>query len=151
MRNPIHLKLVDHGSFAFVLLRHEETCIAHFSRFNRYRKSAFDRLPLYIIERFNSLIDDICAEGEGSNAADIPTGIADGHTLSALFSDLLNGETAKYLSLGKTSLSQYADENDEKIGEILNDLEICFRHINDTVTDAGSPTGRIALTGGVAI
>ena len=114
-------------------------------------KAAFDRLPLFIIERFNSLIDDICAEGEGSLAADIPTGIADGHTLSTLFSDLLNGETAKYLSLGKTSLSQYADENDEKIGEILNDLEICFMHINDTVTDAGSPTGRIALTGGVAI
>lgn len=114
-------------------------------------KAAFDRLPLFIIERFNSLIDDVGTEGDGSLAADIPTGISEGHTLAALFADVLSGEMAKYLSLGEKSVREYADGNDEKIGEILSDLEICFRHITDTVVDCGAPSGRDAVTGGVAV
>lgn len=114
-------------------------------------KAAFDRLPLFIIERFNSLIDDVCAEGDGSLAADIPTGLADEHTLYNLFSDVQSGEMAKYLALGGISLQDYADITDEKIAKILADLEVCFRHITDTVIDAGAPAGRDSLTGGIAV
>ena len=114
-------------------------------------KAAFDRLPLFIIERFNSLLDDIRAEGEGSLASDIPTGIEEGHTLDELFADILNGRLAGYLSLGEGSLAEYADGCDEKFEKILCDLEICFRHITDTVVEGDSPSGRDPLTGGVAV
>ena len=114
-------------------------------------KAAFDRLPLFIIERFNSLIEDICSEGEGSLAADIPTGISDSHTLSDLFADILNGNMAGYLTLGEESLSEYRESNDERIAGILSDLEVCLRHITDTVVDAGAPTDRDSATGEVTV
>ena len=57
-------------------------------------KAAFDRLPLYIIQRFNSLLDDISADDDQSLAAEIPTGIKESHSLKALFEDLLSGELA---------------------------------------------------------
>lgn len=66
-------------------------------------KAAFDKLPLLIIEKYNNLIDDVHALGDGSLASDIPTGIKDGHTLGALFEDLASGELATYFNfLGKS-------------------------------------------------
>ncbi len=67
-------------------------------------KAAFDRLALFIIERFNSLIDDIEGVGEGSLADSILTEIEDGHTLATLFSDIRNGNFASYLNVGGVSL-----------------------------------------------
>ena len=67
-------------------------------------KSAFDRLPLLLAERYNSLLDDAEALGEGSLAASIPTGIAEEHTLADLFSDVKNGNLASYLTVGEESL-----------------------------------------------
>ena len=67
-------------------------------------KSAFDRLPMLIAKRYNSLLEDAEALGEGSLAASIPTGIAEGHTLSNLFSDLENGNLASYIKVGDESL-----------------------------------------------
>lgn len=69
-------------------------------------KEAFDRLPLYIADRYNELISDIVNFGSDSLAASIPTGIKDGHTLHALFEDLETGEFATYFNfLGKSLLS----------------------------------------------
>ncbi len=68
-------------------------------------KAAFDRLPLYIIERYNRLIDDIEAVGEESLAAVMKTGIRDGHTLNDLYTDITNGNMASYLTVGGESLS----------------------------------------------
>ncbi len=62
-------------------------------------KAAFDRLPLFIIERLNRLIDDIGRLGEGSMADEVPTGISDGHTLGALFGDITSGRFANYLTV----------------------------------------------------
>ena len=62
-------------------------------------KAAFDRLPLYIIEAFNRLIDDIVNEGDDSLAASIPTGISEGHTLYTLFRDIKNGSFASYITI----------------------------------------------------
>ena len=67
-------------------------------------KSAFDRLPLLLAERYNSLLEDAEALGEGSLAASIPTGIAEEHTLADLFSDVKNGNLASYLTVGEESL-----------------------------------------------
>ena len=67
-------------------------------------KAVFDALPLFIIERLNALIDDICTEGDGSVSESIPTGIRDGHSLAELFADIKNGNLASYLSTGSCSL-----------------------------------------------
>lgn len=63
-------------------------------------KAAFDRLPLYIIDAFNRLVEDIECDGENSLAASIPTGIEDGHTLYNIFQDIKNGSFASYIRIG---------------------------------------------------
>ncbi len=69
-------------------------------------KEAFDKLPLYIVERYNELLSDVTDLGENSLAAAIPTGIKDGHTLHTLFEDVRTGELATYFSFfGKSLLA----------------------------------------------
>lgn len=68
-------------------------------------KAAFDRLPKIIIERFNALLDDLAAAPDESVAGEIKTGIREGHTLRALFSDIENGNLAAYLAVGDSSLA----------------------------------------------
>lgn len=71
-------------------------------------KEAFDKLPLFLVERFNRLIDDIGAQGTDSLSGALVTGIRVGHTLSDLFTDITDGDFASYLSLGDESvLSAY--------------------------------------------
>lgn len=65
---------------------------------------AFDRLPILLAERYNSLLEDAEALGEGSLAASIPTGISEEHTLANLFSDVKNGNLASHLTVGEESL-----------------------------------------------
>ena len=112
-------------------------------------KAAFDRLPLFIIERFNMLLDDISSQDEGSLAAEIPTGIADGHTLSHLFTDIENGELANYLNLGDVTLSEFITALTEKNKTFEEKLAFCFLHIADPVIDADTPASRISETGEV--
>ena len=69
-------------------------------------KEAFDKLPLYIVEEYNKLLDDVAGFGEGTLADAIPTGIKDEHTLYHLFEDVRTGELATYFGiLGKSLLS----------------------------------------------
>ena len=69
-------------------------------------KAAFDKLPLYLVERFNALISDVEALGDNSLAAAIPTGIKEDHSLHTLFEDIRTGELAAYFGiLGKSLLS----------------------------------------------
>ena len=58
----------------------------------------------HIFHSANLLLEDAEALGEGSLAASIPTGIAEGHTLRDLFSDLENGNLATHLKVGDESL-----------------------------------------------
>ena len=81
-------------------------------------KEAFDKLPLYIIERLNSLIDDIGSLGESSLAGGIPTGIYDGHTLSRLFEDMTNGDAAGYIKVYGMTVAECIAEIREEIAEI---------------------------------
>ncbi len=59
-------------------------------------KEAFDKLPLFIIEKFNSLLDDISRTENGITDS-INTGIYEMHTLSSLFKDITNGNFSAYL------------------------------------------------------
>ena len=76
-------------------------------------KERFDRLPRYIAARLNAVIAALNADpadGDGAIAGMILTGLFpgenDGHTLSDLFADILNGDLAGYLSVGNGSLSE---------------------------------------------
>lgn len=85
-------------------------------------KEAFDRLPLYIVERFNSLIDDLTATGEDSLAAAMPTGYVDGHTLADLLKDIKNGNFAAYLLVGEKSLAMRLAELEARLDELEADV-----------------------------
>ena len=78
-------------------------------------KGAFDRLPLFIIERFNLLLEDIASFGAGSLSSSIPTGIREGHTLKDLFEDILGGEAASYIKVGGVSLAEKLSEIEERL------------------------------------
>lgn len=67
-------------------------------------KSAFDRLPLHVIDRFNLLLEDIKAVGEDSLASEIKTGLGDGHSLTDLFSEIGNGDILARIPVGDTNL-----------------------------------------------
>lgn len=76
-------------------------------------KERFDRLPRYIAARLNAVIAALNADpsdDDGAIAGMILTGLFpgenDGHTLADLFSDILNGDLAGYLSVGNGSLSE---------------------------------------------
>lgn len=81
-------------------------------------RAAFDRLPLYIIERFNRLIEDIEAVGDGSLAASVRTGITERHTLTDLFDDIVNGKLAGYLKVGDSSLEYTLAQIQMKLNEL---------------------------------
>lgn len=76
-------------------------------------KAAFDKLPLFIIERFNSLFEDIFEDG--GIAEDIPTGIDAGHTLKELFSDITSGLFATYLTVGGLTLGERLARIEERL------------------------------------
>lgn len=114
-------------------------------------KAAFDRLPLFIIERFNMLLDDISSDDEDSLSAEIPTGIKEGHTLKQLFYDVENGELAKYLMLGDSSLFAYREAVAERLASADEKIAVCFLHIADKILDASDPASRNAFTGEVEI
>ena len=86
-------------------------------------KSAFDRLSLFIIERFNSLIADVEAIGEESLAGSMPTGISHGHTLYQLFSDIASGALAGYLNVGGSTLAARLAAIDTEIAELKSRRE----------------------------
>ena len=81
-------------------------------------KAIFDALPLFIIERFNSLLDDLASVGADSASASIPTGIKEGHTLAALFADVKNGNLASYLSVGGSSLLTAITDMSERLDRL---------------------------------
>ena len=85
-------------------------------------KEAFDRLPMLLVARFNSLLEDIGGTGAGSLADSVPTGIESGHTLSSLFEDVQSGTLATYLQVGEQSLFAHLTE---------------IRHALDNLTDSG--------------
>ena len=70
-------------------------------------KEAFDKLPLFIIERLNMLIDDINGESGESISTVIKTGIYEGHTLDQMFVDMVSGGMANYFTVFGQSLTTF--------------------------------------------
>ena len=79
-------------------------------------KAAFDALPVFIIERFNRLVNDITARADVSISADMRTEIPEAPKLSDVFEDIKDGQLASYLMVGDDSLATHI----AKIWELLN-------------------------------
>ena len=87
-------------------------------------KAAFDRLPLYLVTRYNELIESIEIEGDGSVAESIKTGIDADHTLETLFRDIENGNLATYLICNESTLAREIFEIKSRLSEIEAVLNI---------------------------
>ena len=105
-------------------------------------KEAFDRLPLYIIGKFNTLLDDIASAEEDSISAAIPTGIAEGHTLRTLFLDITNGKFAEYIAIGEETLKTYKERLDEWMEQINGFVNEFKLHLEDEIISGGAPNER---------
>ena len=70
-------------------------------------KEAFDSLPLFLVEKYNELIADICGEEGGSITDAIKTCITETHTLAELFLDIVNGNFITYLSAPSGTVAEY--------------------------------------------
>ena len=87
-------------------------------------KQAFDRLPLYIISRFNELIDDIARVGGDGLSAAIPTGIKEAHTLSDMTGDIKSGAFASYLNVLGLPLTEVISALRESLAALEESSEI---------------------------
>ena len=94
-------------------------------------KEAFDRLPIYIISRFNELIDDLTREGEEGVLGSIPSGIEENHTLSDLLSDIVSGNFASYLTVLGGSLT-------DQLGGIKEELEVLRTTYGGSINDVNA-------------
>ena len=87
-------------------------------------KAAFDKLPLFIIEKLNLLIEDLVSSGNGSAVGGFATGIKDGHTLADLFSDVRSGHFAEYLTVNGDALTLRLLKLENDIRELKNVLGV---------------------------
>ncbi len=85
-------------------------------------KAAFDRLPLYIIEKYNLLIDDILGESNESISDAIKTNFTPTHTLANMLSDIPSGDFAYYLRVGDGYLNSVISELKEKLDAVIAHL-----------------------------
>ena len=110
-------------------------------------KEAFDRLPLLIIKRLNSLIDDINDEENGITL-NIPTGIKADHTLRDLFEDILTGEIGNYLAVHGNSLAGYLSRLREELDTVEKSMGSAFTGEVVYEIDGGRPQELGDTTGG---
>ena len=83
-------------------------------------KAAFDKLPLLIIERLNSLIDEI-ESGEVCGA--IPTGIDGASTLAELFTAFTSGTLASVIAHRDTTLTAYLEALRADVDRLVKKVE----------------------------
>lgn len=82
-------------------------------------KAAFDALPLLILERLNSLIEDVSAEGEDSIAAAIPTGIAEGQSLLELMGKFTDGSLPSLIAYSGDTLDGFLTKLRSELDELI--------------------------------
>ena len=87
-------------------------------------KEAFDSLPLFLVEKYNELIEDICGENGGTITDAVKTGITDTHTLSEFFLDITNGNLITYLAAPNGTVAQYLINLRSDIDKIAEKLKI---------------------------
>ena len=86
-------------------------------------KAAFDALPLFILEKLNRLIDDICTDPELSISGELRTGIEEAPRLCNIFEHITSGMLASYLAVGDETLATQIAKIKDDIEAIKNDLE----------------------------
>ncbi len=91
-------------------------------------KAAFDKLPLYIIERFNELIDDIRGEEGGDITDSFKTGINATKTLREFFDDLVSGAICDYFGAPVGTLREY-------LTSLRHDVDAIIAHLGITVEE----------------
>ena len=106
-------------------------------------KAAFDRLPLFIVERFNRLVDAIKGESDDSITEYIPTGITEGHTLNDMLCDIKNGGFASYLDVYGETLLEKIERIEREISTLKSDLFGGYYTADFPVYDCGSPAQRM--------
>ncbi len=116
-------------------------------------KEAFDKLPLYIIEKFNALLEDISAHGDGSLADEIPTGIREEHSLYNFFCDIVSGAAAGYIKVIDMPLAEaIADLRREiarcpgiyiELGEDIESMNTRIDGIDERLTDSEDTYDRL--------
>jgi hypothetical protein len=63
-----------------------------------------------LIQRFNSLLDDIYADKDASLLSVLKTGLTDEHTVADLIDDLKNGSFSSYITVSGESLATVIEE-----------------------------------------
>ena len=91
-------------------------------------KAAFDRLPLYVIERFNELIDDIKGESGGDITDALKTGINSTKTLRDFFDDVLSGAICDYFGAPNGTLREY-------LTSLRRDVDAIISHFGITIQE----------------
>ncbi len=90
-------------------------------------KEAFDALPLLLVERLNSLIEDILAEVDESISVCLNTGIGDAPKLSDIFADIKSGRFIEYITCFENqSLALYLSKLREDVDKIAESLNIAI-------------------------
>ena len=74
-------------------------------------KAAFDKLPEYILEKLNLLIEDLLREGEDSYVGSFKTGISENYSLQNLIDGIMNGELASIVSGGTRGMFDEAERS----------------------------------------
>ena len=87
-------------------------------------KEAFDKLALYVIERYNELIDDIIGAPGDSISDGMKTGISASHTLTNMFADIRNGSFIGYLKAPEGTLAEYLADLRADVDKIAAQLKI---------------------------
>ncbi len=82
-------------------------------------KEAFDRLPLYVMEKYNDLVDDITAEGEDSVSNAIKIGLGEDITLRDFIDWFSDGRILSYIPAGGETLALY-------LASIRKDVDNCL-------------------------
>lgn len=113
-------------------------------------KAAFDRLPLYVADRLNLLIDDVT---DGELLDSIPTGIFEGHTLSQLVEDIASGRMASYLSVTGTPLTEVIQSlkeytrvsaaGDDELRLLIDDVITTISEMSDCIDESIKKADRV--------
>ena len=82
-------------------------------------REAFDKLSLFIIERFNELIDDIETESTDSIINTIQVGYGTGITLMEFLFAFANGQILSNIPMGEETLLEY-------LMRMRNDVDECM-------------------------
>lgn len=87
-------------------------------------KEAFDKLPLFLVDRYNELIGDIYGEDGESITDKVKTAITENHTLTDLFADILNGNFISYLGAPEGTVMEYLIKLRADINKLAAELNI---------------------------